>query len=221
MKNPNLPFDTKNFYNKHGFNLLKNIYVKEIKKIKEEIHNYLIYFGKRNKLINGNENYDDLVQKIMIPGSKLRTFIYDSVPLLNSIQDLKRNNYIRKHLHKLGFKNPVAFDMGTVRFDINKKEETKFLRGIHQDIRSIKTKKTVTVWIPLVEVNNINGTVVIYPGTQNYGLLNHIYDPNLLIPEDQLPKKIKYLDNDGISSVKQNDIIVYVNQEFDLDEKKY
>ena len=202
--------NTKKFYDINGFNLIRNVFSEKVKNIKEEIKDFLKYYGKKNNLINGNENYDDLVKKILKPGTKLRTFVYDSVYLINSIQELNRDSFIRDHLCKLGFKKPVSFDMGNVRFDINKPNEIKFLRGIHQDIRSIKTKKTVTIWIPLTNVNIENGTVVMYPGTQNDGIYSHIYDPNLLIPIDKLPRPLEILEkNKYIINASPGDVAIF------------
>ena len=75
--------NTKKFYDINGFNLIRNVFSEKVKNIKEEIKDFLKYYGKKNNLINGNENYDDLVKKILKPGTKLRTFVYDSVYLIN------------------------------------------------------------------------------------------------------------------------------------------
>ena len=203
--------DTKDFYKEHGLSIIRKALIKETESVMKEVLNFLVFYGKKNNLINGDEKYDDLVRKIMVPQTKLRTFIYDSVPLLNSIQDLKHNPLLRKHLKTLGFKNPVAVDMGNVRFDIKKESEKKFLRGVHQDIRSIKTKKTITMWIPLTEVNQKRGTVVIYPGThRDTALYEHIYDPNLVIPNDKLPKSLEDLEKEKyIINAKPGDICLF------------
>ena len=120
-----------------------------------------------------DKNYDYLVKKIMVPGTKLRTFIYDSAPF-NKYTKIKSSSIYKKFLKEFGYKKPVCVDMSNIRFDMKNKKELKFLRGIHQDIRSIRSK-TVTIWIPITKVDKKYGTVVMYPKTQNLGLLKHIY----------------------------------------------
>ena len=100
--------------------------------------------------------------------------------------------------------------MSNIRFDMKNKKELKFLRGIHQDIRSIRSKKTVTIWIPITKVDKKHGTVVMYPKTQNLGLLKHIYKPNLLIENKDLPININKLEkNKFVINANPGDIIVF------------
>ena len=42
----------------------------------------------------------------------------------------------------------------------------------------------------IIKVDQDHGTVVMYPKTQNFGLIKHVYKPNLLIEENNLPKNI-------------------------------
>ena len=100
--------NTSEFFNKkNGFAIIKNKFSKEVKDIKLEVIDYLNFFGKKNNLTTGKDkNYDYLVKKIMVPGTKLRTFIYDSAPFLTSIQKLNHHPYIKKNfLKNLGIKN--------------------------------------------------------------------------------------------------------------------
>ena len=203
--------NTSSFFNENGFAIIKNKFSKEAKDIKSEIIDYLNFFGKKNNLTDGKDkNYDLLVKKVMIPGTKLRTFIYDSAPFLESIQKLNHHPYIKKFLKEFGYKKPVCVDMGNIRFDIRNKKEIKFLRGIHQDVRSIKSKKTVTIWIPITKVDRKHGTVVMYPKTQNFGLIKHTYKPNLLIDKKDLPLKINNMEkNKFVINANPGDIIVF------------
>jgi len=203
--------NTSKFFNENGFVIIRNKFKKEVKNIKSEIIDYLNFFGKKNKLTSGQDtDYDYLVKKIMIPGTKLRTFIYDSAPFLESIQKLNHHPHIKKILKEFGYKKPVCVDMSNIRFDIKKKNELKFLRGIHQDIRSIRSKKTVTIWIPVTKVNKKYGTVVMYPKTQNFGLIKHKYKPNLLIENKNLPIKINRMEKTKyVVNANPGDIVIF------------
>ena len=115
--------NTSSFFNENGFAIIKNKFSKEVKDIKLEVIDHLNFFGKKNNLTSGKDkNYDDLVKKIMIPGTKLRTFIYDSAPFLTSIQKLNHHSYIKKFLKEFGYKKPVCVDMSNIRFDMKKKK---------------------------------------------------------------------------------------------------
>ena len=112
------------FFNINGFAIIKDKFFQEVKDIKVEIIDYLNFFGKKNNLTSGKDNdYDYLVRNIMIPGTKLRTFIYDSAPFLQSIQKLNHHPYIKEFLKDFGYKKPVCVDMSNIRFDINDKNE--------------------------------------------------------------------------------------------------
>tara|TARA_B110000027_G_C16118527_1_gene301490 strand:+ start:694 stop:1494 length:801 start_codon:yes stop_codon:yes gene_type:complete len=203
--------NSSSFFNENGFAIIKGKFFEEVKDIKLEIIDYLNFFGKKNNLTSGKDlDYDYLVRKIMIPGTKLRTFLYDSAPFLESIQKLNHHSYIKEFLKDFGYKKPVCVDMSNIRFDIKDKNEIKFLRGIHQDVRSIRSKKTVTIWIPVTKVDQDHGTVVMYPKTQNFGLIKHVYKPNLLIEENNLPKNINELENNKfIIDANPGDLVVF------------
>lgn len=203
--------DTAEFFNKQGFALVRNFFLKEVTEIKNEIIDYLNFFGKKHNLINERiDDYDQLVKKIMIPGTKLRTFIYDSIMLRPSIQKINHSTKLKQILKDFGYSNPTSVDMGNVRFDIKSKTESRFLRGIHQDVRSIHSKKTVTIWLPITEVNNQRGTVVMYPETHNSGLYKHIYKPNLLIEHDNLPKSLDELEkNKFLIEANPGDVAIF------------
>ena len=61
----------------------------------------------RENAEKASKDYDDLVKKIMIPGTKLRTFIYDSAPFLTSIQKLNHHSYIILFLKKTAAKKQL------------------------------------------------------------------------------------------------------------------
>ncbi len=203
--------NNKNFFNENGFDIIRGKLTENVAQIKKDVIEYLNYFGKKHGITDGNDtNYDDLVKKIMVPGTKLRTFIYDSTPFIESIQKLNHHPYLREYLKSVGYRNPVCVDMSNIRFDIAKENEKKFLRGIHQDVRSIRSKKTVTIWVPITKVDKDHGTVVMYPKTHQYGLIKHIYNPNLLIEEKDLPENYDLLEKKKyVVEAEPGDIVVF------------
>ena len=203
--------NSKKFFDTNGFAIIRGEFVKEINEIQKELLEYLNFHAKKNGLIDKKvSNYDLLVKKLMKPKTKLRTFIYDSVPLLPTVQALNHNPKLKKILKSLGYKIPISSDIANIRFDIRKKNEVKFLRGVHQDVRSIKSKKTVTIWIPLTKVDYQNGTVAMYPKTQNKGLYKHSYNPNLLVPEKYLPRSFDKMErNKFIIDANPGDVAIF------------
>ena len=187
--------DTKDFFLSNGYAVVRNKFKDQILEIKSELIDYLNFFAKKNGLLKEDcKDYDKLAKIVMVPGSKLRTFIYDSIPFLTRVQKLNHHPYLNELLKSFGYKKPVCVDMCNIRIDIKAENEKKFLRGIHQDIRSIKSKKTVTLWMPITKVDESHGSVILYPKTHKYGLIKHIYDPNLLIQDEDLPENLKELE---------------------------
>ena len=48
--------------------------------------------------------------------------------------------------------------------------------------------------MPITKVDSTHGSVVLYPRTHKYGLFKHVYDPNLLIQDEDLPEKFEELE---------------------------
>lgn len=126
---------------------------------------------KMNRAPAKGQDLDALIRSVMVPGTPERSFLYDAVRGLRSVRHLEARPEILGVLAELGFELPICFEIPSVRFDFP--EEAEFLTKAHQDVRSIRSARCVTIWTPLRRVDAHYGTVSVYPGTHRGGLIDH------------------------------------------------
>lgn len=120
----------------------------------------------------------DLVRYAFVPGSPQRHFLYNFLRHVPSLRSFSGSGYVIELLNQLGFRIPMSMEFPTVRFDIPGEEQ--FLTRHHQDLRSVRCARAVTLWFPLVPVSEELGSVKIYPGSHHLGLQAFDYDSGQL-----------------------------------------
>ena len=155
-------------YHNEGFIHLNNVVSTSlIKNILREISDF-IEFQARKVGMKIYDNIDQTILNIMEPETELRSFIYNIIRYNRSLQKIIYSDNFCDILKMIGFKQPIALESSTIRVDIP--GETKFITPPHQDIRSIRGKKCVTVWFPFRKCNETLGTLALYPKSHIRGL---------------------------------------------------
>jgi hypothetical protein len=122
--------------------------------------------------------FNELVRASFVPGSEQRHFLYNFLRHVPTLRAFSSSQYLVELIRHFGFRLPLSFETPTIRFDIP--GEDKFLTRHHQDLRSIRSSRAVTLWFPLVPVNEELGTVLIYPGSHRLGIQSFSYDSGQL-----------------------------------------
>ena len=120
-----------------------------------------------------DEALESLVYKVMKPNTPERKAAYELVRHVPAVRLAQNDPRILEVLRDLGFGLPMSMQIPTVRFDIPHEFEKRYMTLLHQDLRSIRSERCVTVWVPLTRIDAENGTVICYAGSQDLGLLDH------------------------------------------------
>ena len=162
-------------YHSEGYVVLDNFLEKNyIKKIRNELKSIIYDQAKKFRVPLKEENsLEENIKLIFLTDFSARKFIYDLVRNLTSIKKIQYSNELIEILKLFGLKSPIGLDMPTIRFDISLESERKYLTLPHQDLRSIRSSRCATIWIPITKVNKNLGTMKIWPGTFKKGLLKH------------------------------------------------
>jgi ectoine hydroxylase-related dioxygenase (phytanoyl-CoA dioxygenase family) len=133
-----------------------------------------------------SDDLDALIRSVMVPGTPERSFIYDNARCLASVRHLEARPEIQETLHELGLELPICFEIPSIRFDFP--EESEFLTKAHQDVRSIRSSRCITIWTPLRRADAEHGTVSVYPGTHRLGLVDFAVgaEENVKVGDDYL-----------------------------------
>ena len=161
-------------FEKSGYNILRGALTQRIIK---QIQSELLYilrdqmkkFGHTQ--LDGHITLNDYVRLAFVKGSIQREFLYNFLRHIPTVRALATSEFFQEILKKLDFLMPIALEFPSIRFDIP--GETEFLTRPHQDLRSVRSERCATIWFPLTRVNETNGTILIYPGTHRFGLLEH------------------------------------------------
>ncbi len=172
-------------FDQQGFMLLKqavpriviNAILAEIEFI---VRDQMVKFGAPEP---EETDLNSLIRAAFVPGSEQRHFLYNFLRHVPTLRSFASSQYYVELIRRLGFQLPLTFETPTVRFDIP--GEDKFLTRHHQDLRSIRSRKAVTMWFPLVPVNEELGTVLIYPGSHKLGIQSFSYDSGQLNIENR------------------------------------
>jgi len=154
--------------------------------------------------VAAGDHLDDLIRGVMVPGTPERSFVYDSARCLASIRHLEARAEIQSMLRELGIELPVCFEIPSVRFDFP--EESEFLTKAHQDVRSIRSGRCITIWIPLRRVDAHHGTVSLYPKTHRLGLLEFSVGS-----EENLKVDDAYIEHEAVPIEADPGDVVFMN----------
>jgi ectoine hydroxylase-related dioxygenase (phytanoyl-CoA dioxygenase family) len=93
---------------------------------------------------------------------------------LIELYKLSVNNKLIKILEELGIETPLMCTRPVLFFNHPKlaKSEEYYKTPMHQDWPSMEaSQNSLVVWVPLVDVNKENGSIIIYPGSHKNGIL--------------------------------------------------
>jgi ectoine hydroxylase-related dioxygenase (phytanoyl-CoA dioxygenase family) len=158
---------------KDGYVILKNFFDKEfilhLKNLSQEIFRIQFdHFGYDNtfennmiRLFNEQEevfkNCGKLIQTGLIP-----------------LYQLASDNQLLNQVMELGLQYPNMCTRPVLFFNHPQlaKEEVYYKTPNHQDWPSMEASlNSLVVWVPLVDVNESNGSIIIYPGSHKKGVL--------------------------------------------------
>jgi ectoine hydroxylase-related dioxygenase (phytanoyl-CoA dioxygenase family) len=112
-----------------------------------------------------DNNFDDFVNC----GKIIQQGLWD-------LYEISTDYKIKLTLNQIGISSPNMCTRPVLFFN-NKnlaKEDVYYKTPPHQDWISMKSSdNSVVIWIPLVDVNKKNGSVIFYPGTHKLGPLNY------------------------------------------------
>lgn len=162
-----------NQLNKEGYIILKNFlnkdFITHIKKSAKAI--FQIQFDA----FGYNEEFTDNIIRLFNEhedifkncGKLIQTGL---IPLYQLASDSELISYIKR----LGIKFPNMCTRPVLFFNHPKlaKEEIYYKTPKHQDWPSMEASlNSLVIWIPLVDVNKENGSIIIYPGSHKNGIL--------------------------------------------------
>lgn len=191
-------------FKQNGYLVLKDFLTKEVQEVIVILKHFM------NSQLADDEKEDDfdlLVNKIFLGDKKMRQFIYDNSRNVAHIQGLFRNHRLLQLLRDCGVEVPFYTNFPSVRFDLAGEKEHMYLRGPHQDLRSIVSEVAYTIWIPLTEISKERGGVCLYPGSEKHGVL-----PHKLYPNNELDRDIskKLLDEKVVvDSLEVGDVAIF------------
>lgn len=180
-------------FHKQGFMILREfIPEKMIEACLEEIRfafqDQAIKFG-----ISDADSYDldDLIKRVMNQEQDKRSFVYDHVKHIRAGRKIEFSDHLDRLFLDLGFQKPICFESPSLRFDYPGEE--KYLTKAHQDLRSIRTPKCLTIWIPLSQCDEEHGSINVYPGSFENGIIEHIIEEKHIKVGEQKLKKYESL----------------------------
>jgi ectoine hydroxylase-related dioxygenase (phytanoyl-CoA dioxygenase family) len=168
-----LDMQLKNELEKNGFIILRNFFSKEyiinVRKKAESV--FQIQFEKFNYVGSFKENiiklFNEQHEVFINCGKIIQSGLIElyRLPLEENIIDLIKN---------LGVSFPNLCTRPVLFFNHPKlaKEEYYYKTPPHQDWPSMESSSdSLVLWVPLVDVNDQNGSILIWPGTHKKGLL--------------------------------------------------
>ena len=199
-------------YRADGYVVFNNFLKKDsVKKIRSELKKIIYDQAKKFRVpINKKDSLEENIKMIFLTNSSARKFIYDLVRNITSIKTIQYSNELIEILKLFGLKNPIGLNMPTIRFDISLKPERKYLTLPHQDLRSIRSNRCATIWIPITKVNEKLGTMKIWPGTFKKGILEHGINKGQIFINDLDLSKYPFT----LLSAKPGDLII--NNSFNI-----
>lgn len=120
------------------------------------------------------------------------------------LYQLAIGNHLISHLEKLGLKFPVMCTRPVLFFNHPKLASSPeyYMTPKHQDWPSMEaSQNSLVVWVPLVDVNKDNGSIIIYPGSHKKGVLPFTTEGGFA--------KVEYEDESIQPEMKVGDIAIF------------
>jgi hypothetical protein len=158
---------------KYGYIVLKNFFIKEqieiIIGLSKQIFNLqFIHFGYKGEF---KENiirlFNEQEEVFKNCGRLIQTGLFP-------LYDIALDNNLTFTLKELGLQFPNMCTRPVLFFNHPKlaKSEEYYKTPMHQDWPSMQaSQNSLVVWVPLVDVNKENGSIIIYPGSHKKGIL--------------------------------------------------
>jgi phytanoyl-CoA hydroxylase len=162
------------FLEREGYLVLKNFFPREkIEKIRKEAQEvFEIQFNKRNYSGSFKDNmiklFNEDEQVFMNCGKTIQQGL---ISLYAISVDLK----LISELRSLGLTKPNLCTRPVLFFNHPKlaKDEVYYKTPLHQDWPSMQSSSdSLVVWVPLIDVDEKNGSIIIYPKSHSYGNLS-------------------------------------------------
>lgn len=98
-----------------------------------------------------------------------KSLLYDRLKYIPALSRLSGSKNVLNFCKSLGIQHPSL--MGSCNMRLDKPHDAKHLFEWHQDsVYLLGSHNAVTVWIPLQDVNLIQGTIEVIPGSHNFGI---------------------------------------------------
>jgi ectoine hydroxylase-related dioxygenase (phytanoyl-CoA dioxygenase family) len=158
---------------KEGYVILRNFFpTRDINQLRYNAHLIFDYqfkhFGYRDRFQNNMIRLFNEHEEVFKNCGKL---IQTGEPMLYK---LSINDLLIDTLKQLGLKHPNMCTRPVLYFNHPKlaKESVYYKSPQHQDWPSIESSlNSLVIWVPLVDVGLGNGSIILYPGSHNKGIL--------------------------------------------------
>ncbi len=165
------------YFEKNGFCRLEHcIPIDLLKVIKKQI-NKLLEMACHELGINPDEHrrgdftFDTsaLLWKIVTTEPQFRNLLYQAIQRIPELHSCVTLPAIQTFTQSAGFKFPMLSEL---KVQLYLPWEKLFFQKYHQDINTLKSKRSVTFWLPLHDIDSDNA-VLFKPGSQKLGPVVH------------------------------------------------
>lgn len=163
-------------YFEEGYCVFKNCLKKQlVQKILDDIKNLyrrqFVYLNLDEKRLG----FDNCLIEMFNKDTKRYVHVNRTATMLPSVYGLAYHDSIIDALIKLGMKNPILCQKPTLRMDCKKLAiaQEYYKLPLHQDYKSMQGSiNSVVVSVPLVDVNESLGALMVVPGSHKIGFLS-------------------------------------------------
>ena len=154
--------DTKDFYAKNGFAIIKDqLDINALNEIKQEV----IQVGEF--IVGKSFKFDSYDADLITP--EKQSALYDRLHYLPSLTRLSGNKQLLQICKDLGMEIPILMGCDNMRYD--RPHDSKHLFEWHQDtLYLLGSINAVTIWIPFGPVDLHHGTIQVIPGSDKNGM---------------------------------------------------
>jgi hypothetical protein len=181
------------FFNDQGFVILTNVFeMSLVENIKSELQSVIQlqvvkHLNGRDDLISGN-GFDRGLIELSEKNDLLRQRLYEAIQGLPSLYKFIFNSMFLELTDDYGVSKP---SLRTPQFRMDLPHDDRFLQGVHQEVRSIKSPNMFFMIVPLVDTSCKKGSLGVAPGSHRLGPLKPSVDDKLAY---QYISPDKYLD---------------------------
>jgi len=178
------------FFKEKGVVILKNSFDMELTEdmkrelsltIQQQVAKHLV--SKTDDLLPGNV-FDQGLIELSKENDLLRRRLYEAIQTLPSLYKFTINSSFLKIANDLGVKIPTV---RTSQFRMDLPHDDRFLQGVHQEVRDIKSPNMIFMIVPLMDTSKEQGSLGIAPGSHNLGPLT---------PSVSCDKEYQFIDPD-------------------------